>query len=280
MTLLADIWAQAHSIVIVSAFSLSLMTAVELFFPCEKQSLRSRLTGLAIWACYAPVSVIVFKLFSNLWAMIGIRPLVTLPMSFDWSGIAALVLAPIAAALIYDFFFYWFHRAQHAYAWRFHAVHHSIRELNTVNSYHHVSEPIFQAIFLLLPASLIVADVGPTVPAMLIFLHLQATFIHSSTRIDLGPLRLLFCDNKFHRVHHSLEKQHFDKNFGAFTTLWDRLFGTAWFPARTNGPRPGWRRLTSRAASGLDRPACPNSTARGRGSRGLRASPLTHHAVR
>jgi len=172
-------------------------------------------------------------------AIVGIRPLVTVPMSFDWAGIAAIIVAPIVAALIYDFFFYWFHRAQHALAWWFHVVHHSIRELNAANSYHHVSEPIFQAVFLLLPVSLIVTDTGPTVPAMLIVLHLQASFIHSPTSMNLGPLRLLFCDNKFHRIRHSLEEKHFDKNFGAFTTLWDRIFGTAWFPARSEWPETG-----------------------------------------
>ena len=235
----AEIWAEARSIVIVSAFSLSLLTAIELLLPREAQSLRQRLTGLAIWACYVPLSIVIFKLFGSLWAAIGIRPLVRLPLSFDWAGIAAIVLAPLAAALIYDFFFYWFHRAQHAFAWRFHAVHHSIRELNTVNAYHHVTEPVFQAVFLLLPVSLILADTGPAVPAMLILLHLQGGFIHSSSRIDLGPLRLFLCDNRFHRIHHSVEERHFDKNFGAFTTLWDRLFGTAWFPERDEWPDTG-----------------------------------------
>lgn len=239
MTLFAEIWAEARPVAIVSAFSLSLMTAVELLFPREKQSLDQRLTGLGIWALYVPISMVIFKLFHALWVAIGIRPLLTVPMSFDWTGIAAIVVAPIAAALVYDFFFYWFHRAQHAFAWRFHAVHHSIRELNAANSYHHVSEPIFQAVFLLLPVSLIVTDTGPTVPAMLIILHLQATFIHSPTSINLGPLRVFFCDNRFHRIHHSLEEKHFDKNFGAFTTLWDRLFGTAWFPARSEWPATG-----------------------------------------
>jgi sterol desaturase/sphingolipid hydroxylase (fatty acid hydroxylase superfamily) len=239
VTLLAEIWAEARPVVIVSAFSLSLMTAIELLFPREKHSLDERLTGLAIWAVSVPISMIVLKLFSTLWATIGIRPLVNLPMSFDFAGVAAVVLAPVAAALIYDFFFYWFHRAQHALAWRFHAVHHSIRELNTVNSYHHVTEPIFQSVFLMLPVSLIVADTGPIVPVMLILLHLQAVSIHSSAKIDIGPLRLFFCDNRFHRIHHSLEERHFEKNFGAFTTLWDRLFGTAWFPTKDEWPATG-----------------------------------------
>lgn len=224
---------------IVSAFTLSLITAAELLFPREKQALRQRLVGLGAWALYVPINMIVLKSFHNLWVYLGIRPFITIPMSFDWAGVAAIILAPIAGALVYDFFFYWFHRAQHALAWRFHAVHHSIRELNAINSYHHVSEPIFQAIFLVLPASLILADTGPAVPVMLIILQLQASFIHSPARINLGPLRAFFCDNRFHRIHHSLEEKHFDKNFGAFTTLWDRLFGTAWMPEPHEWPEAG-----------------------------------------
>jgi len=237
--LFAALWAEARPVVIVSGFSFSLMTALELLLPREKQSLHQRLVGLGIWALYVPISMIIFKSLHNLWVSIGIRPIITIPLSFDWAGIFAIVMAPIAAALVYDFFFYWFHRAQHALAWRFHAVHHSIRELNAVNSYHHVSEPIFQAMFLLLPASLIMTDTGPVVPAMLIILQLQASFIHSPTRINLGPLRLFFCDNRFHRIHHSVEEKHFDKNFGAFTTLWDRVFGTAWIPAQNEWPETG-----------------------------------------
>lgn len=224
---------------IVSAFTLSLMTAAELLFPREKQPLRRRLVGLGIWVLYVPINIIILRLFHNLWSSLGIRPLITIPLSFDWAGVFAMVMAPIAGALAYDFFFYWFHRAQHALAWRFHAVHHSVRELNAINSYHHISEPVFQALFLVLPASLIMADTGPVVPAMLIILQLQASFIHSPTRINIGPLRVLFCDNRFHRIHHSVEKKHFDKNFGAFTTIWDRLFGTAWIPSENEWPETG-----------------------------------------
>lgn len=236
---LADISAQARPVLIVAAFTLALATAIELLFPRERQSIRERLVGLGAVTIYVPATLVVFKAFQQLWIAIGIRPLIHVPLTFDGMGIAAVVLAPIAGAVVYDFFFYWFHRAQHALAWRFHAVHHSIRELNAVNSYHHISEPFFQAIFLLLPASLIVSDTGPVVPAMLILLHLQASFIHSPTSIHLGPLRLFFCDNRFHRIHHSLDERHFDKNFGAFTTLWDRLFGTAWFPDKDEWPATG-----------------------------------------
>jgi hypothetical protein len=30
----------------------------------------------------------------------------------------------------------------------------------------------------------------------------------------------------FHRIHHSMERRHFDKNFGGRLIVWDYLFGT------------------------------------------------------
>ncbi len=42
-----------------------------------------------------------------------------------------------------------------------------------------------------------------------------------------------------HRIHHSREPQHFNKNFGVVTSVWDRLFGTAYFPAKDEWPDTG-----------------------------------------
>jgi sterol desaturase/sphingolipid hydroxylase (fatty acid hydroxylase superfamily) len=159
--------------------------------------------------------------------------------SLAWTGVAAIVLAPLLGAVVSDFFFYWFHRAQHRWFWRFHAVHHSIREMNAVNSYHHPTEAAFQMVLMVIPASLIVADVGPTVLVIGIFLQLQIVYLHSPTKLHFGFLRPLIADNRYHRIHHSLEPRHFDKNFAAFAPLWDRLFGTAFFPKADEWPDVG-----------------------------------------
>jgi sterol desaturase/sphingolipid hydroxylase (fatty acid hydroxylase superfamily) len=37
-----------------------------------------------------------------------------------------------------------------------------------------------------------------------------------------------------HRIHHSPEVEHFDRNFGGITPLWDRLFGTWYAGDRVN----------------------------------------------
>jgi sterol desaturase/sphingolipid hydroxylase (fatty acid hydroxylase superfamily) len=220
-------------------FSFALLTAFEMLLPREHHALRGRLAGIVFWAIWLPVMGLTFATFHTLWHWLGIEPILVLPLEFRWAGPLAAVLAPIAGAAVYDFFFYWFHRAQHRWFWRYHAVHHSVRELNAVNAYHHISEPLFQAVFLLLPASLFGTDTGSLAPAMAVLLHLHSSFIHSPTSVHLGPLRAFLCDNRFHRIHHSLEERHFDRNFGAFTTLWDRLFGTAHFPAAEEWPDVG-----------------------------------------
>ena len=220
-------------------FAFAFMTALELLLPRDRQSLTSRLAGLSFWAIWVPVSAIVYAVYRAAWHALGIGPLVVLPLDFHWAGALAIIAAPIAGAMLYDFFFYWFHRVQHRWLWRFHAVHHSIRDLSVVNAYHHITEPFFQTVLLLAPASLVGGDGGYLAPAMVVLLHLQASFIHSPTSLHLGPLRRLIADNRFHRIHHSLEERHFDRNFGAFTTVWDRLFGTAHFPAADEWPDTG-----------------------------------------
>ena len=89
------------------------------------------------------------------------------------------------------------------------------------------------------PTTLIVADVGAGAPYIGFLLWLHIVWIHSPTRFHFGPLRAVFVDNRYHRIHHSLEERHFDRNFGAFTTLWDRLFGTHHAPSSDEWPDVG-----------------------------------------
>jgi sterol desaturase/sphingolipid hydroxylase (fatty acid hydroxylase superfamily) len=57
--------------------------------------------------------------------------------------------------------------------------------------------------------------------------------------VHFGPLRHVLVDNRFHRIHHSLEERHFDKNFGITFSLWDQLFRTAHFPSANEWPDVG-----------------------------------------
>lgn len=241
MDFAALILAQLQSGLLGWAIVAAILTAFELLNPHEAMSLRQRASGMAFWALLVPASATMVAGFSMVMTALDIRPLMTLPMfaAVSWAGPLATVGAVILAAAANDFFFYWFHRIQHRWLWRFHAVHHSIRDLSAVNSYHHLSEALMALVLYTVPISLIVSDVGPALPFASLLLHLHIVWIHSPTRFHFGPLRAVFADNRFHRIHHSLEERHFDKNFGAFTTVWDRLFGTAHFPERDEWPAVG-----------------------------------------
>jgi sterol desaturase/sphingolipid hydroxylase (fatty acid hydroxylase superfamily) len=53
-----------------------------------------------------------------------------------------------------------------------------------------------------------------------------ARFYHGNIRTNLGPLRYVLVTPQSHRLHHSIATEHRDVNFGAFLSIWDRLFGT------------------------------------------------------
>src|SRR5207237_1101548 len=68
---------------------------------------------------------------------------------------------------------------------------------------------------------------------------LQVVFLHSPTTLNFGSFGAVVADNRFHRIHHSLERDHFDKNFAITFSFWDRLFGTAHTPAKEEWPAVG-----------------------------------------
>jgi sterol desaturase/sphingolipid hydroxylase (fatty acid hydroxylase superfamily) len=217
------------------------LTCFEVLNPREDHRLHARLLGVGFWAISLMISFIASVTLALAWQRIGMQPLFTHPAVLGMVGgpIVATILAVVIGAVAHDFFFYWFHRIQHRWLWRWHAVHHSIEELNAVNSYHHPSEALISMILMQIPMTLLIGVHGAALPIANLILWCHVVWIHSPTRITLGPLRLFLADNRFHRIHHSVEPHHFDKNFGAFTTLWDRLFGTCHMPRRDEWPQVG-----------------------------------------
>jgi sterol desaturase/sphingolipid hydroxylase (fatty acid hydroxylase superfamily) len=138
-----------------------------------------------------------------------------------------------------DFLVYWRHRAEHKWFWPIHVVHHSPTELHAANDIGHPAQVWINALFVSIPMSLIQFD-GPGTPVYILFVVTLLTYyIHSPVDVHFGPLRKLLVDNRFHRIHHSLEERHFDKNFGICFSIWDRLFGTAYDPAPEEWPSVG-----------------------------------------
>lgn len=202
---------------------------VEAAWNRETMPLVARLRALLFLVIYGAARVAFFMAVLALLRGVDLPRLVTAP---PWMG-------AILALLVYDFCYYWMHRAQHAIPvlWRFHKVHHSIEHMGAGTGYHHVSQIAVEAVCLTLPLVLLTQPGSSSWVVYLIGIH--GAYLHTTSRLHLGPLGYLIGDNRTHRVHHSTDPAHFDRNFGVPTLLWDRVFRTAYFPRYDEWPNVG-----------------------------------------
>jgi sterol desaturase/sphingolipid hydroxylase (fatty acid hydroxylase superfamily) len=165
-----------------------------------------------------------------------------------WFGLVHLegkLDAALALALfffIYDFFYYWFHRWQHTVPllWEQHKLHHSEEALNATTAMrHHWLEEILRIGFISLPMA-VLFDLTPVTAGWLAtVLVYWPYFIHANVRLPLAGLTRVVVGPQAHRIHHSLEAPHRDRNFAAVFPLWDLLFGTFYRPRPGEFPRTG-----------------------------------------
>ena len=220
------------STTLLTLFALVTAIILEHVGPRERYTLRDRLPGFLMNAVGTSLSLAVVRPLNWLWLQLGVPPVIFVPL-WHWLeplGSVGFVAEIVVLIAITDLLAYWRHRAEHAWLWRIHAVHHSPRELHAANDIAHPLEVLFNFAFTAIPLSLIQID-GAAAPIAVGGLVLLASMvIHSPVDWHFGPLRKLLVDNRFHRIHHSLEPRHFHKNFGIFFSIWDRLFGTAYEP--------------------------------------------------
>ena len=214
----------------------------------ENVTLASRLRGALYWFIYVVITASALALFNALWSELHLHPLVTIDVSqlsrtrYPALHVISWIVAPVTAGIIGEFFYYWFHRAQHTFPfmWRFHEVHHSLREMNGVNSNHHFTEEIFRIPFITLPLTIFIGIKQGFAPAIVYtIIGLQGMYEHSSTKLHLGWLRYVIADNRFHRIHHTICREDWGHNYGSFTSVWDIVFRTAKFPKRGEWPEVG-----------------------------------------
>lgn len=128
------------------------------------------------------------------------------------------------------------HRLHHAvpFLWRSHELHHSGAHLTAIKaSRSHVIERVLQQLFMFGP--LLVLGAPPEALWWFIVPNsLMGPFSHCNADLELGPLEWIVMGPKNHRLHHSADPRHRDKNFSSALVLWDRVFGT-WANPRTEG---------------------------------------------
>lgn len=175
-----------------------------------------------------------------LWAVNAVlSPLAVLPISafaaahaLDWrpawwSGAGGLALD----LLLLDFLIYWWHRANHVVPllWRFHAVHHYDRFLDTTSAVRfHFGEVLLSAVA---RAAIIVLLAFP-LRSVLVFeaLVLMAALFHHSNvrlpgRVERALSRIVVTPS-IHWVHHHRVRVDTDSNYATILSLWDPLFAS------------------------------------------------------
>lgn len=133
--------------------------------------------------------------------------------------------------LLLDCLIYWQHRLLHAvpWLWRLHRVHHSDLALDATSGvrFHPLETLLSTAIKIVAVLSL-----GAPPLAVLLFeivLNGFALFTHANLALPQwldDALRWVLVTPDMHRIHHSVESNEHDRNFGFHLIWWDRLFGS------------------------------------------------------
>ena len=134
----------------------------------------------------------------------------------------------LLSLLLVDFLYWLQHYCHHKVPllWRFHALHHSQKELNFFTDFrYHFVEYVVRYTFLIVPFLMLKLD-PPIIVAYVVFSTCYSHFYHGNIQTNLGPLKYVLVTPQSHRVHHSLESEHRDQNFGAILSLWDFMLGT------------------------------------------------------
>ncbi|NJR71044.1 MAG: sterol desaturase family protein [Synechococcales cyanobacterium CRU_2_2] len=194
---------------------------------------------------------VLYTVFSLLFQVAGLSLIVSWLQSFTGAPLFDIPQPQTgweygAATFFYfavtDFFYYWFHRCQHKLPvlWEQHKLHHSDRSLNVTSSrrVHWLEEPLL-VFFLSIPMGLLFGFSGLELGLLAFTEMLWLHFIHMNLKLNLRQLSSWVTGPQYHRIHHSFQDQHLDKNFAAFFPFWDILFGTYHAPQYNEFPETG-----------------------------------------
>jgi sterol desaturase/sphingolipid hydroxylase (fatty acid hydroxylase superfamily) len=135
----------------------------------------------------------------------------------------------VLVALLFGDFLAWFHhlvRHKIGAFWEFHKVHHSQRDMNYFTDFRmHPIDYVIANLIVIVPQLMLQVDV-PTIVLIGILVQWHTMTYHSNLRWNYGPLRFVLVTPQSHRVHHSCQPEHHDRNFGVIFSIWDHLFGT------------------------------------------------------
>jgi len=250
---------EALWIVLVSASfpitSVLLQSGIERLLPPAgpRKSLRQWLLHLQVNTFFdflrATLSIATFLTVANLARKAGFE-LGLIDLRFaDGSDILLLIASLWLASVIGDFFFYWYHRWTHVnqFLWQHHKMHHTDTELEAISTARqNWMEAVLNSLFITIPILILFkvdpleqwhAGIAAGITAAV--LNNLLTLSHMNVRWHVGWFARLWCGPQNHRIHHSLEPAHINKNYAFMFPMWDVIFGTYFHPRKGEFPATG-----------------------------------------
>ncbi len=164
------------------------------------------------------------------------------------SNYAWMLLYSLLGLLVYDAVFFLTHFTMHKVPalWAIHKVHHSAEVLTPLTRYreHFLAGPIWAAgyafslglvagLFAWLFNGGIVAATLFNIGFFALLFGFNGSFRHYHVQFHYPRwLSQWLHSPAMHHIHHSYLPQHWDKNFAAVTSIYDRLFGTLFVPEK------------------------------------------------
>jgi sterol desaturase/sphingolipid hydroxylase (fatty acid hydroxylase superfamily) len=157
------------------------------------------------------------------------------------SGLAGQLIFVLVYAFAWDLAQYTLHRLQHAVPslWETHRFHHDETALNAAAASRVHPTSYLLSVVVQLPLALLFGAQAPHVVAAFLLFSLWGLINHSNVRLGFGPLTPIVSGPQWHRIHHSAEERHRDRNFAAFFPVIDKIFGTYYRPAPGEYPATG-----------------------------------------
>lgn len=156
----------------------------------------------------------------------GLNTLIELELKTNLLTTAPLYTQFLVTCIVVSFASYWHHRLLHTeILWPFHEIHHSATHFNGITSFRvHPIDATIGATLTYFPVAIL--GIGPTALATYAMLNiLYQIWVHTEFTVGWKPLNKLLITPELHRIHHSFEKENYNKNFSSLT-IWDKLFKT------------------------------------------------------
>lgn len=156
-------------------------------------------------------------------------------ISYSWMvkhfAVFSIESTPLLYVLAFvgkDFSGYWVHRWSHEINvfWNRHIIHHSSEDFNLACALRQSVSEIF-ALFTFTYIPMAILGIPGEVIGVVAPLHLFAQFWYHTRLIGrMGWLEHIIVTPSHHRVHHAINPEYMDRNYGQIFILWDKWFGT------------------------------------------------------